>query len=73
MKDIRTRLTAMVVLVAACANGLGVTWSIATPSAGSSRQKGANVAATGTVSNVGQSGGIFKFGTYASGSFVMEN
>ena len=77
LKDISTGLFSVVALACMCASQMGVVvWHISTPDSGSSRHKGANVAATGTIDQTGQGSAVFKFGKLNSNSppgFDMEN
>lgn len=76
MKNFALRVAETVALAVVCVNCMGAIWSIYTPADNSSRPKGANVAGTGTISEAGQSGGVFKFGTYNTETpveFILEN
>ena len=75
MMVVKKRVITFLALIAVSLNGMGVvTWTISTPSAGSSRPKGANVVGSGTISHSGQTEGNFKFGTLDSnGQLILEN
>ena len=74
MMVVKKRVITFLALIVLSLNGMGVVWTISTPSTGSSRPKGANVVGSGTIDVSGQTDGIFQFGTLDSnGQLILEN